>query len=129
VTDNDEYVHDLRKDLENSELIIEKIKNDVYAQNLYAAMCNMQWIHKDVLSILKEDMWSISWRGAGRLVSDLRIKHNFSEDYLNYYCSGIFEDEPNGNHNRWAKEGEVKEEIKNDLSALGWRPVPYEVEA
>lgn len=119
------FEHDLRTDLDNSILIMNKIKNDVYAQNLYAALCNVQWVHKDILSILKDDFWGISWRAAGSLVANLRNKHGLKENYLNYYCSGILEDVPNGNHLRSAFEGEIKDEIKKDLSDLGWRPIQY----
>lgn len=99
-----------------------------YAQNLYAAWCNMQWCKRETWPVLAEEYWSASWRAAGGIVADLR---NQGEDYMDYYCSGIREVSYNEEDNKWwdergyAAEGEVKEEIANDLDKLGWFPVPY----
>jgi hypothetical protein len=79
-----------------------KLKDPAYAKALYAALCNNVF----------EKEWSCSWRYAGGLVARLR---NEGEDYLDYYCSslGPESDEPT--------EGEVTEEIREDLRLLGWK--------
>ena len=70
--DNMEY------DLRSSEWMCDKARNsDTYAQNLYAAMCNMQFIKLDVLPILKNQRWSASWRHAGGIVADMREEGDY----------------------------------------------------
>ena len=72
---------DLEQDLLKTTYIIDKCKNsETYSQNLYAAMCNNLFYKND-------EEWSCSWRYAGGLVADLR---NMGEDYLDWYCSGIW---------------------------------------
>ena len=125
---------DLAEDLENSEYIRNRARdNRSYAQNIYAALCNMRWCKisgesaEDTLSILKDDLWSCSWRAAGRIVSDVIGEG----DYLNWYCSGIGDpdigyglsaDQGTG----YVAEGIVTEEIANDFKQLGWVPIPWE---
>lgn len=115
--------YDLESELMSCDWIKEKVKDDVYAQNLYAALCNNQFVKNDVLPILKEEVWSCSWRYAGGLVSDLTGQG----DYLSYYCSGITDiiadDLPEPYRKKISKykpEGHVSEEIKQDLFKLGW---------
>lgn len=74
------------------EKLAPKLKDPAYAKALYAALCNN----------IFEKQWSCSWRYAGGIVARLR-----GEDYLDYYCSG--------------SEGEVTEEIREDLRLLGWK--------
>ena len=105
-----------------------------YAQNVYAAWCNMQWCPKEFWPILRQDpdkdLWSASWRGAGGIVADLRNK---GEDYMDYYCSGmggvatydLKEGEEFMAKMKYVPEGVVTEEIANDFDKLGWFPVPY----
>jgi hypothetical protein len=124
--------YDLVEDIRNSPEIMAKIRaeNKSYAQNLYAAWCNMQWCKRDIWPVLKEDYWTASWRGAGGIVADLR---NEGEDYMDYYCSGMggvaTYDEKEGEEYmakmQFVPEGEVTKEIANDLDKLGWFPVPY----
>lgn len=114
--------HDLYDDMESAEWFVTKVRNSrVYAQNLYAALCNMRWQKIDILPILKDEFWSCSWRSAGGIVAELR---NADEDYIDWYCSGIrgntsYDDEvPEG----YVAEGIVTKEIWYDLGLLGWRP-------
>jgi hypothetical protein len=120
--DNMEY------DLRSCEWICDKARaSDTYAQNMYAAMCNMQFIKLDVLPILKNQRWSASWRSAGGIVADMIQKG----DYIDWYCSGIGEGLGNGDFDRskgYVPEGTVTEEIQMDLKALGWLPVPWDDE-
>lgn len=93
--------------------MLEKVRsNNVYAQNLYCAMCNRDFQKLDVLPVLKEQTWSCSWRYAGGIVADMRQEG----DYIDWYCSGI----RNGYDDGYVSEGDVTEEIREDLKNLGW---------
>lgn len=106
-----------------------------YAQNLYAAWCNMQWCPKEFWPVLRQDpdkdLWSASWRSAGRIVADLRNK---GEDYMDYYCSGMRgglsfdgkDDDAYFERTGYVSESDVTEEIANDLDGIGWFTVPYD---
>ena len=120
--DNMEY------DLRSCEWICTKARNsETYAQNLYAAMCNMQFIKLDVMPILKNQRWSASWRHAGGIVADMLQKG----DYIDWFCSGMGEGLGNGDADGtkgYVPEGTVTEEIANDLKALGWLAVEWDDE-
>ena len=88
--------------LKNDTIANKAIASDIYAQNLYAALCNNRFFYND-----KE--WTCSWRYAGGLVAEIRNK---GEDYMDFYCSG--------------NEGHVTSEITHDLLNLGWVVKPYE---
>jgi len=123
----------LEYDLRSTAWIIEKAKSDeVYAQHLYAAMCNNEFQKNDVWPILSDKKWSCSWRHAGGIIADMRE----TGDYMNFYCSGIRNDDPVDDevfqnlddHQKrdffqtkaYVGEGEVTEEIREDLFKLGW---------
>ena len=126
--DNMEY------DLRSTEWICDKAKaSDNYAQNLYAAMCNMQFIKLDVMPILKDQRWSASWRSAGGIVADMQEKG----DYIEWYCSGIgtqeagfgldgYIPEIEADGREYVPEGVVTDEIREDLKKLGWIAVPWD---
>jgi hypothetical protein len=120
--------NNMEYDLRSSKELCDKAKaSDSYAQNLYAAMCNMTWQSREFWQEMKGEVWSASWRSAGGIVADMLEKG----DYIDWYCSGIRNDTgydpdldvafPNG----YVPEGVVTEEIELDLNQLGWRPVPY----
>jgi hypothetical protein len=119
--------NNMEYDLRSSKEMCDKVKaGDAYAQNLYAAMCNMTWQSREFWQELKGETWSCSWRHAGGIISDMREEG----DYINWYCSGIGNAElGNGltgaNGTGYVPEGTVTEEIELDLNRLGWRPVPY----
>jgi len=115
--DNMEY------DLRSTDWFLEKVRtSDVYAQNLYAAICNNDFQKLDVMPILKNQTWSASWRHAGGIVADMRQEG----DYMDWYCSGIRNDDgydpelniafPNG----YVPEMVVTDVIREDLKRLGW---------
>jgi hypothetical protein len=107
--DNMEY------DLRSTDWILEKVRaSKVYAQNLYAAICNNDFQKLDVMPILKNQTWSASWRSAGGIVANMRQEG----DYIDWYCSGIrdIDAEPNG----YVSEMVVTDEIREDLKQLGW---------
>ena len=109
--DNMEY------DLRSTDWICNKVKsNDSYAQNLYASICNNDFIKLDVIPILKEETWGASWRHSGGIIADMREEG----DYIDWYCSGIRNgDDPD---NGYVPEGMITEEIREDLKQLGWVP-------
>ena len=108
--------NNLEYDLRSTGWILEKVRNsDSYAQNLYAAMCNNDFIKNDVWPILQEEYWSCSWRYAGGIVANMQEKG----DYMEWYCSGIGSESGDGTK-QYVGEGAVTDEIKKDLFELGW---------
>jgi hypothetical protein len=110
-------------DLRVTDWILEKVRaSDVYAQNLYAAICNNDFQKLEVIPILTNKTWSASWRSAGGIVANMRQEG----DYIDWYCSGIRNDDgydpelniayPNG----YVPEMVVTDEIRTDLQRLGW---------
>lgn len=100
----------LEYDLRTTDWILQKVRDsDIYAQNLYAAMCNNDFIKNEIVPILKGEEWSCSWRYAGGIIADMRE----TGDYIDWYCSGDRMDGAVG-------ESEVTDEIREDLFKLGW---------
>ncbi len=120
--------NNLEYDLRSTDWVREKCQSDTYAQNLYAALCNMRWQKRDVIPILKDEYWSCSWRSAGGIVADIRG----SGDYIDWYCSGMRgvsldgEDNTEWNNRGYVGEGMVTDEIENDMYVLGWVPREWE---
>ena len=103
-----------------------KIKDARYAQNLYAALCNMQWQKTEVFPILKDELWSCTWRSSGGIIAELR---DCGEDYMDWYCSGmggLSDYHDSGEFDGYVSESTVTDEIRADLASLGWHPVPWE---
>ena len=125
--------NNMEYDLRSSKELCDKVKeSDNYAQNLYAAMCNMEWQSREFWQELKGETWGCSWRSAGGIIADMQEQG----DYIDWYCSGIGNAElGNGLDGtkpefdqagrNYVPEGTVTEEIELDLNRLGWRPVPY----
>jgi hypothetical protein len=126
-TDNMEY------DLRTTQWILDKVRaDDVYAQHLYAAICNNEFIKNDVWPILTDKTWSASWRSAGGIIANMQQKG----DYIDWYCSGIRDakDVDDDQFRQMTKEQQeyylqskavvsesvVTDEIRNDLFKLGW---------
>jgi hypothetical protein len=100
----------LENDLKSCGWIIDKCKNSkTYSQNLYATICNNDFFKNN-------EEWHCSWRGAGRIISEL----NEVGDYLDYYCSGLQADYNDKKIEGYVAEGVVKNEIREDLAKLGW---------
>jgi len=119
----------LEYDLRSTAWILEKARaQDYYAQNIYAAMCNMRWQRVGMWPALKDQYWSCSWRSAGGIVADMLGKG----DYIDWYCSGMGglnrEYDGEETNEQWqartgyVSEGVVTEEIRKDLQILGWVP-------
>jgi hypothetical protein len=122
--------NNMEYDLRSNEWILEKVRDsETYSQNLYASMCNNDFIKLDVVPILRQDpdkdYWSASWRYAGGIVADMRQQG----DYIDWYCSGIGNNESgygldHRRANGYVPEGCITDEIRNDLQQLGWAIVP-----
>lgn len=116
--------NNLEWDLRTSETMLKKVRSDqTYAQNLYAALCNNDFVRKDSFDILKENFWSCSWRYAGGIIADMREEG----DYIDWYCSGsrsistvdgapLVDDKTR----RYVSESIITSEIRTDLEQLGW---------
>jgi len=132
---NDEWKkNNMEYNLRSTKWICDKVKVfDNYAQNLYAAMCNMQFQQQEVWLVLKDQRWSCSWRHAGGIIADMQEKG----DYIDWYCSGIGNSEDGyglggavpdkeSDSRNYVPEGHVTDEIREDLLKLGWVPVDWE---
>lgn len=122
----------LEFDLRSCSWMIEKVRSrEEYAQNLYAAMCNNDFVKNEVWPVLKDQRWHCSWRYAGGIVAHMRQKG----DYIDWYCSGIrggateeelaSATEEQRTQYYWCQENFVSEsvvtdEIREDLLKLGW---------
>jgi hypothetical protein len=111
-------------DLRSTPWILEKVKDENYAQNLYAAMCNNNFRNIHILELLKESEWSCSWRYAGGIIADMREEG----DYMDWYCSGITDVIPSEDGvteiKGYVSESFVTDEIREDLLKLGWLVLP-----
>jgi len=124
--------NNMEYDLRTSEYIIEKCKDHIYAQHLYASMCNNEFIKNDIWPLLKDEIWSCSWRHAGGIIADI-LQHG---DYIDWYCTGIrnvdeltdeelndLPDQEKANYlemKAYVSEGVITDEIRDDLFKLGW---------
>lgn len=103
--------NNMEYDLRTSDWVLKKVRESKsYAQNLYAAMCNNDFIKNDVWPILTEEAWSCSWRYAGGIIADMREEG----DYIDWYCSGYHAVDG------YVSECIVTDEIRDDLLKLGW---------
>lgn len=107
--------YNMEYDLRSTKWICDKAKSsDKYAQNLYAAMCNNEFVKNDVWPLLTDKRWSCSWRSAGGIIANM-VEYG---DYIEWYCSGIRDvDSPDVGY---VSESNVTDEIREDLLKLGW---------
>ena len=108
-------VFNLERDIRITDWVIKKIRvNEIYAQNLYAALCNNVYQPKDVWGILTNITWDTSWKNAATIISEIRER----EDYMNWYGSGTgFK---GIDYAGFVEESYVTEEIEHDINAIGW---------
>lgn len=90
----------LERDLAASPEIARRVRSDVFAQLLYAALCNTEW-RRGAMG----EAWSCSWRTAGDVVAHLRGVGS----YLDWHCSD--------------GEGLVDEDVLAAIEELGWELV------
>jgi hypothetical protein len=90
--------------------LAQRVRGDEeFADELYAALCNMRGVHQEV-----EGPVSVSWRHAGGVAAGLRGKDDAeraSASYLDCYCSG--------------GEGRVSDRVAAALGELGWTRLPW----
>ena len=111
-------INNMEYDLLTTDWILEKVRtNDIYAQNLYAAMCNNDFQKLDVMPILKGQTWSCSWRYAGGIIADMQQKG----DYIDWYCSGIRNDGYQDDLDVKYPGGHVSEGCVNVQSKLNYK--------
>lgn len=120
-------IPNLEQDMKDAKWFVHKVRaTESYAQNVYAALCNNAFQKLEVLPVLRDEIWSCSWRYAGGIVALLRGEG----DYMDWYCSGIRGDpkeidyaaaEAQGfNLGQYVPESIITDEIRHDLEQLGW---------
>lgn len=129
-----EHKDNLEYDLRSTQWILDKARaSESYAQNVYAAMCNMRWQRIGTWPALTDSYWSCSWRSSGGIVADMLQKG----DYIDWYCSGMgglnasYDPDSGETFEQWqartkfVPEGHVTDEIREDFQKLGWIPSPW----
>jgi hypothetical protein len=108
ITDDKDHIDlqqpNLIRNIQDSDTIKTKMRNSRnYCVRFYATLCNNDLVYGDYTT-------GYSWRATGGLIADILGEG----DYLNWYCSG--------------GEGNIDDEVQNDLNAIGWKVVPMEVD-
>lgn len=122
--------HNLERDMKDAAWFVDKVRTtESYAQNVYAALCNNAFQKVEVLPILRDEVWSCTWRYAGGIVADIRCEG----DYMDWYCSGIKGNPSEIDYDaafkqgydlsKYVTESTVTDEIREDLKRLGWQVV------
>ena len=108
-------VFNLERDIRGTEWVLRKVRDqEIYAQNLYAALCNNNFAPKDMWAILKNLTWNCTWRYAADLVADIRDDNS----YINWYCSGTgFK---GTDFCGFVEESYVTDEVIADFDSIGW---------
>lgn len=108
-------VFNLERDVRSTDWVLYKIRrNEIYAQNFYAALCNNRYVPQDVWGILSNVEWWCSWRYAAEFIADLRE----DDSYIDWYCSGTgFQ---GTDFTGFVEESYVTPEIENDINSMGW---------
>ena len=117
---------EVQEDLWAQTAICERIGTDeVFAQHVYAALCNQQFIRVDELAP-KAEPWTCSWRMAGEIIANIRNEFynkvhdpDIIETYVRWYCSGM------GCLEGAVDEGVVTEEVRNMFRDMGWTIIAY----
>ena len=108
-------VFNLERDIRGTDWIIKKIrKQEIYAQNFYAALCNNRYQPKDVWGILSNINWDCSWHYAANLIAEIRE----DDSYIDWYCSGT--GFAGTDFTGFVEESYVTEEIEFDINTIGW---------
>jgi hypothetical protein len=108
-------VFNLERDIRSTDWIVSKVRQrEIYAQNLYAALCNNEYVPQDVWGILKNIHWDCSWRYAAGIVADIRE----DDSYIDWYCSGTgFQ---GTDFTGFVEESYVTDEVESDFNQIGW---------
>ena len=108
-------VFNLERDIRSTFWIINKVRRqEIYAQNLYAALCNNEYAPRDVWGILTNVHWDCTWRYAANIVAEIRE----DDSYIDWYCSGTgFQ---GTDFTGFVEESYVTPEIEDDFNLIGW---------
>jgi hypothetical protein len=108
-------VFNLERDIRGTDWIVSKVRHrEIYAQNLYAALCNNEYVPQDVWGILKNIHWDCTWRYAASIVADIRE----DDSYIDWYCSGT--GFAGTDFTGFVEESYVTEEVESDFNQIGW---------
>jgi hypothetical protein len=108
-------VFNLERDIRSTAWIISKVQHhEIYAQNLYAALCNNQYVPKDVWGILSNIRWDCTWSYAADIIADIRN----DESYMDWYCSGT--GFMGTDFTGFVEESYVTPEVESDFKSIGW---------
>ena len=108
-------VFNLERDIRSTDWVINKVRyREIYAQNLYAALCNNQYVPKDVWGILSNVQWDCTWRYAADIIADIRN----DESYMDWYCSGT--GFMGTDFTGFVEESYVTPEVESDFKTIGW---------
>ena len=96
----------IHNDIKNADFLVKKIRdNSIYAQNLYAGLCNNEFVKNGNES-------GDTFRGNASFLAEL-----CDLDYYQLYWSGGSSIE-NKEYKKW---GELTSEVEKDLLKIGWR--------
>ncbi len=113
----------LEKEMADDAIVIAYLRDKDIATDFYRALCNMRWkklvmandVHEQTIAKLKGEepgVWSCTWRGAGRIIAEIRNAHyNTKEDYMDFYCSG--------------DESRVSDTVNECFERMGWIAYPW----
>lgn len=112
---------DVEEELKNNTAICQRIADsEVFAQHVYAALCNQQYYPHGV-DQEHTDAWSCTWRYAATIIADIRNTHlhepqnsDIQEDYIHWYCSGM------GVLEGSVGEGIVTDDVRRVFHDMGW---------
>jgi hypothetical protein len=79
-----------------------------FAEEMYCALCNMDWRHVDGTT------WHGSWRYSAGLIATLRGR---GEDYIDFYCT------------RACAEGTISDRVAAAMAELGWTGTGHDSKA
>lgn len=108
-------VFNLERDIRSADWLVNKVRREeIYAQNFYAALCNNSFVPKDVWGILSNITWDCTWRYAATLIAELRE----DDSYIDWYCSGTgFK---GTDFTGFVEESFITEEVELDITSIGW---------
>ena len=120
----------LLESLRADQEILDKIQiSEIYAQNMYAALCNNTFQQLDMIEMLKDVQWRISWRGADQIISELsngknRVFYTSGYGMPSNDLSGMQYEERNIHFSLgYVCEGTITPEITEDLFRIGWKKI------
>lgn len=119
-------MRDLELELKDNAAVCQRIAdNEVFAQHVYAALCNQQFYPQGEPQT-EDTVFSCTWRYAGEVIANIRNHYyhepqntGIEEDYLHWYCSGM------GFLDGAVEEGVVTDEVRQVFHEMGWDIVAY----